>query len=95
MQEAVTRVVRAQSHAYTTLWESFTQKQKAMMAAIVERGGQHLRSWEFLPRYDLGPPGTAQRVLQGLEKKGAVEREDGGWVCTDPFLGLWIRRAIL
>jgi len=95
VRAAISRVVSAQSHAYTTLWESLSQKQKAMMAAIVEQGGQRLFSWEFLQKYSLGPPATAQRVVQGLERKGVVERENGEWVCTDPFLVLWIRRAIL
>lgn len=95
VRAAISRVVNAQSHAYTTLWESLSQKQKAMMVAIVDQGGHRLFSWEFLQKYSLGPPATAQRVLQGLERKGVVERENGEWVCTDPFLVLWIRRAIL
>ena len=86
---AVRSVVRHQSHAYATLWDSVKSplQRRYLLAAATEPGVQ--KGEEFVRRHNLRSRSHVQRIEKQLETRGLIEN---GEIC-DPMLILWLRSS--
>ncbi len=93
LDAAVDLLLRRESYAYTTLWESLTKNQQRLLRglALAPPGTKPLAG-AFVQRYKLGSPSSVQRAIQSLITKDIIDRDNGAFVITDRFFKLWIQR---
>ncbi len=94
VKKAAEQCIQTQSYAYTTIWEGLAGKQRELAIALSKMPGENVYSRDFIARHDLGSPSSIQTALEALEKKGILERENGGYSLSDVFFAEWIRRKI-
>ena len=95
IDEAVSVLLRRESYAYTTLWESLTLNQRRFMRGLATAAG-HVQpfSADFLQHAGVQSPSTAQRVAEALLTRDLIDRENGSFIILDRFLRLWIQRSV-
>src|SRR5207237_1168154 len=70
IQNALKLLLKRESYAYTTLWESLTLPQKRFLKGLaVEQSGVKVFAGEFVNRYGLGSASNAQRAIEALLTK--------------------------
>lgn len=80
-------------HAYTVLWESLTKNQQALLRGLASAGPQAQPfSAEFLSSRGLAAS-SAHRAAEALLQRDVIDREAGGYLITDRFLGVWLARG--
>ena len=94
VEKALLEALAREEHAYTTLWDSLTIKQKRFIEGLCTEKSIRPFSWEFIERYRLGSPATVQRVLQRLSEDGVIEKENGTYSLADVFFREWVIRKI-
>ena len=92
--KACDNCVQAQSYAYTTIWEGLAGKQRELVMALSKAPGDNIYSQDFMERFALGSSSSVQTAIQGLEKKGLVDRENGSYYLSDIFFAEWVRSKI-
>ena len=55
--------------------------------------GKRVFSADFVSRYGLGSPSSAQRAAQSLLNKDLIDRDQGTYLITDRFFRLWVARV--
>jgi hypothetical protein len=89
---AVQVLLDRESYAYTTLWESLTLPQKRFLKGLAaEPAGVKVFAGEFVSRYGLSSASNAQRAVEALLGKDAIDRDNGSFVISDRFFRLWIQ----
>jgi hypothetical protein len=91
ISKAKEALLQAQSHAYTTIWEDLSPKQRQLMAGLCQTAQANIYSEEFMRRFLMVMP-TIQTTIKALLNKGLVERENSHYVLSDTFLAEWIRQ---
>jgi hypothetical protein len=94
IRKATEQCITAQSYAYTTLWEGLSGKQRELVIALSKLPGGNVYSKEFIDRFNLGSASSVQTAIDALEKKGIIDRENGGFVLSDVFFTQWVQRTI-
>lgn len=94
VKKAADQCLQLQSYAYTTIWEGLAGKQRELVTALSEAAGENIYSQEFVERHNLGSVSSVQTAVEALEKKGLVERENGGYCLSDIFFAEWVKRNI-
>lgn len=89
------KCISAQSYAYSTVWDGLAAKQKDLILALAVNPQANIYSQEFLSKHELGSPATVQTAVKALEKKGLLDRANGGYFFSDIFFIEWIKRKIL
>lgn len=88
---AVSELLRRESHAYVTLWETLTKNEQRFLRGLA---GSELPpkpfSSDFTRKYGLRTASNAQRAAESLVASDVIEREASSYVITDRFLRLWI-----
>jgi AAA+ ATPase superfamily predicted ATPase len=90
---ALVRLVTRENSSYTQIWNSLTRQQKIALKAVIDEGGQGLRSAKVLARYGLASS-SMHKTLKALDSRGLIrEEEDIGSIryrLEDPFLARWL-----
>jgi hypothetical protein len=83
-----------ESYAYATLWETLTILQKRFLKGLAaEPAGVKVFAGEFVDKYGLSSASNAQRAVESLLARDAIDRDNGSFVITDRFFRLWIQSA--
>lgn len=92
LDQAVAEMLRRESHAYITLWESLTKNEQRLLRGLANSDTPPKPfSSDFTRRYGLRSASNAQRAVDSLVSGDVIEREASSLVITDRFLRLWIR----
>lgn len=94
IEMAEDKCITAQSYAYSTIWDGLAGKQKDLILALTLDPEANIYSHEFLSKHELGAPATVQTAVKALEKKGLLDRANGGYSISDVFFIEWIKRKI-
>lgn len=93
LQSAIAELLRRESHAYTTLWETLTRNEQRFLRGLADSEVPPKPfSSDFTRTYRLRTASNAQRAAESLIAKDIIDREDSSFVITDRFLRLWISR---
>ncbi len=94
IDEGVSVLLRRESYAYTTLWQSLPLNQRRFLRGLATATGPvQPFSADFLQRSGLQSPSTAQRVAEELLTRDMIDRENGSLIVLDRFFRLWIQRT--
>jgi uncharacterized protein len=94
IRAAVKLLLDRESYAYTTLWESLTLPQKRFLKGLAtEPAGVKVFAGEFIEKYRLSSASNAQRAVDALLAKDAIDRDNGSFVVSDRFFRWWIQSA--
>ena len=88
------KCISAQSYAYSTIWDGLAGKQKDLILALSLNPKANVYSHEFLSEHDLGASATVQTAIKALEKKGLLDRQNGGYSISDVFFVEWLKKKI-
>lgn len=88
------KCISAQSYAYSTIWDGLAGKQKDLTLALALNPEANIYSQEFLTKHELGAPATVQTAVKALEKKGLLDRQNGGYSISDIFFVEWVKEKI-
>lgn len=96
LDQAVSELLRRESHAYVTLWETLTKNEQRFLRGLA---GSELPpkpfSSDFTRKYGLRTASNAQRAAESLAASDVIEREASSYVISDRFLRLWISQIQL
>jgi hypothetical protein len=94
IRAAVKLLLDRESYAYATLWETLTILQKRFYKGLAaEPAGVKVFAGEFVDKYGLSSASNAQRAVEALLARDAIDRDNGSFVITDRFFRLWIQSA--
>ena len=51
-----------------------------------------INSSDFMQRYGLRSASSVQRAIKPLLERDIIDRENGDYIVTDRFFGLWIQK---
>lgn len=85
-------LLRREGYAFTTRWETLTRNQQRFLRGVAEAPGAAPFAAEFVQAHGLRTPSNAQRAAESLLRLDLIDREGGGFVISDRFFRLWIRR---
>jgi len=88
--ETAAHIADTQAPLYTGLLENIPLKQRRLLQVVAQNPGSKLYSREIAERHKLGPLSSVQVSVGLLLKKGILEKENGGYVFSDPFLKIWV-----
>jgi hypothetical protein len=91
---ALREALGREEHAYITLWDSLTIKQKRFIEGLCTEKSIKPFSGKFIESHRLGSPATIQRVVKRLSEDGTIEREDDTYCVADVFFKEWVIRKI-
>ncbi len=92
LQQATDLLLRRLAYTYTVLWERLTTNQERLLHGLAAEGPKaHIFASAFLKAYDLAAS-SAHRAAEGLLEKDVIDREGEGYVISDRFFRLWIKR---
>lgn len=92
VERAVNEVLRRESHAYVTLWESLTRNERRFLRGLAASDQPPKPfSADFTRAFGLRSASNAQRAADSLQKKDVVDREQSSFVIVDRFFRSWIR----
>lgn len=93
LDSAIDELLRRESHAYVTLWETLTKNEQRFLRGLAHSDPSPKPfSSDFTRTYGLRTASNAQRAAESLVSKDIVDREATSYVITDRFLRLWIQR---
>ncbi len=93
LETAVSELLRRESHAYMTLWESLTKNEQRFLRGIADSETPPKPfSSDFTRTYGLRSASNAQRAAESLVASDIIERESTSYVINDRFLRLWIKK---
>ena len=96
MDSATRLLLDRENYAYTALWESLAMNQRRFLIGVAgEPEGVKVFAADFLQRYNLRSPGSAQRAVETLLDKDVIDRSNGSFVIIDRFFKIWINQAHL
>ena len=93
LSTALDTLLERESYAYTVLWESLGVNQQRFLTGLAnEPRGTQVYSAQFVRSYRLRSPASAQRVVKALLERDVIDHDNGSFVITDRFFGIWIRQ---
>lgn len=93
IDRAVAELLRRESHAYATLWESLTKNEQRLLRGLAESDTPPKPfSSDFIRQYRLRSASNSQRAANSLLLKDVIDREESSFVITDRFFRLWIKK---
>jgi hypothetical protein len=91
VEAALLDVVQAEDAHYTTLWESLTRAQRALVQALAAEPTASPFGEAFRARHQLGSAATVQRALRSMLERDVVDGSSiHGYRVPDVFLRTWI-----
>lgn len=92
LQEALTRVLRAENAHFSRIWEHASRGQRLALQALAVDPEQPPLSNAYRRAHGLPGPSTMQRAITALVDDELIERHGGGYRIAEPFLAEWISR---
>jgi len=93
LERAVSELLRRESHAYVTLWETLTKNEQRLLRGLADSEAPPKPfSANFTRRYGLRSASNSQRATESLLQKDVIDREESSFVIVDRFLRLWLRK---
>jgi hypothetical protein len=92
LKGAVLELLRRESHAFVSLWESLTRNEQRFLRGLAE--SENLPkpfSSDFTRKFGLRTASNAQRAADSLVAADVIDREVSSFVIIDRFLRLWIQ----
>lgn len=91
IDRSVAQLLRRESHAYATLWETLTKNEQRFLRGLADRDTPpQPYSSDFTRQYGLRTASNAQRAADSLVVKDLIEREASSFIINDRFFRLWI-----
>lgn len=95
IERAVSELLRRESHAYVTLWETLTKNEQRLLRGLADTDTPPKPfSSEFTRRYGLRSASNSQRAVESLLRKDVIDRGESSFLIVDRFLRLWIRQLV-
>lgn len=94
IEDAKEKCIAAQSYAYSNIWDGLAGKQKDLILALALNPNANIYSQKFLEEHELGTPASVQTAVKALEKKGMLDRVNGGYSISDVFFVEWLEKKI-
>ena len=95
LEEALGVLLRRESYAFTTRWETLTRNQQRFLRGLsTDDPGAQPFSSAFVRAHGLRTPSNAQRAAESLLKLDVIDREGGAFTVTDRFFKLWVRATM-
>ena len=92
--EALDVVLTRLAYPFTVVWEGMTANQRTLVRGLVGGGREaQVFSSAFLRKLRLAPS-SASRAIEGLVQNDVIDRDETGYVVTDRFFRLWVRRTL-
>jgi AAA+ ATPase superfamily predicted ATPase len=93
IEQALEDVLDSESARYVTIWDELSSSQRKLLRALALEPGTVFAE-AYRRRHRLGSASTVQRALEALDRRELVEPRvpDGGYLVSDLFLRLWLRR---
>jgi len=93
IEKALSELLRRESHAYVTLWETLTKNEQRLLRGLADSDiPPKPYSSDFTRRYGLRSASNSQRAAESLLRKDIIDQEPSSLVITDRFFRLWIRK---
>jgi hypothetical protein len=93
LDAAVDELLRRESHAYATLWETLTKNEQRFLRGLADSNEPPKPfSSEFTRNCGLRSASNSQRAAASLQAKDVIDREGASFVILDRFFRMWIRR---
>jgi uncharacterized protein len=86
-------IVARQSSSFAERFETLAPSQQRTLKALAHSPTEHVYSRQFLDRVDVANANAVRKALAMLSQAELVERIDGSWHLTNPFLRAWLNRA--
>jgi hypothetical protein len=86
-------IVARQSSSFAERFETLAPSQRRTLRALAESPTEHVYSRQFLNQVDVANANAVRKALEALASAELVERADGAWRLTNPFLRAWLRRG--
>jgi len=91
---ALDLLLERESHAYTSLWDSFALNQRRFLKGLAaEPEGVKVFSGDFVADHDLRSPSNVQRAVDALLERDVIDRDKGTFLIVDRFFRIWIDRT--
>ena len=90
IDNAVNRLIDAQSDYYLELYSSLSDYQKKVLLAISENGS-NIFSREYGEKYNLSPGSSTQRAVQKIIDLALIEKSGEKYLFSDPFFRRFIK----
>jgi hypothetical protein len=87
-------ILEHEDHYFETIWRGLTHPRQSLLAALAAGPSRQVFSSEFRTANRLPTASTLQAALKHLEEEGLIERVDGTYQVTDPFLVGWLQRLV-
>ena len=84
-------IVARQSSSFAERFESLAPSQQRTLKALAESPTEHVYSRRFLEQVEVANANAVRKALAALARAELVERRDGVWRLTNPFLRAWLR----
>jgi hypothetical protein len=86
-------VVARQSSSFAERFEALAPSQQRTLKALAESPTRHVYGRDFLERVEVANANAVRKALAVLARAELVERSQGAWRLTNPFLRAWLLRA--
>jgi hypothetical protein len=88
----LTRLLAEQQMIFEAMWQRLTLAQRAVLRAVVVRGGRELLASDTRARHRLGGASSIQASLTALMKQDVLIKEGSRYVVIDSLLREWVAR---
>jgi uncharacterized protein len=86
-------VVARQSSTFAERFETLAPSQRRTLKALAASPTKHVYSRQFLNQVDVANANAVRKALAALAAAELVERVDGTWRLTNPFLQAWLKQG--
>jgi uncharacterized protein len=86
-------IVARQASSFAERFEALAPSQQRTLKALAAGPVEHAYSKRFLDEVEVANANAVRKALAALARAELVERSDGAWRLTNPFLRAWLRRA--
>ena len=83
-------IVVRQSSSFAERFEALAPSQQRTLKALAASPTEHVYSRRFLDQVDVANANAVRKALAALGRAELVERSDGAWRLTNPFLRAWL-----
>ncbi len=92
IDRVITELVNEQEVAFISYYESLTDNQAALLAAIAKEGQvTSVLSQDFVSKYNLPATSSVSLALKTLLNREFVYKYNGSYIVYDRFFGIWLR----
>ena len=92
LDEALARVLRAETAHFQRVWEEASRAQRQTLDALAREPAQPPLSAAYRRTHGLPGSSTVQRTIEALVEDELLERDGDGYRIAEPFLAEWILR---